>query len=128
MANYIKLDWDWRKDSKVRKLNALSGKSGKAALVDLVELFILMSIYGGRVDLNDIGVEIDACERMGMKRAKLDGFLELCAECELIDAEMLRMGIVTSNRAVSDARKRLSREESARAASDAAARKRREGS
>lgn len=118
---YIKLDWEWRRDSKVRKFRKLAGK---AALTDLAELFVLMSIHGGRVDLNDMGEELDALDRLEMRRPKLDKFLGLCAECGLVDPEMLSMGVVTSNRAVKDAEKRLSRIESAKAASDAAAKKR----
>ena len=120
---YIKLDWEWRRDPKVRKLRAVYGK---AMLADLPQLFILMGIHGGRVDLNDVGDELDAVDRMEMGRERLDAYLAKCAECGIIDAGMLGMGIVTSNRAVKDAEKRISRVESAMAASEAASRKRRE--
>lgn len=123
MANYIKLDWEWRRDPKVRKLRAMYGKG---ALADLPQLFILMSVHCGRVDLNDVGDELDATDRMEMSRERLDAYLAKCAACGIIDEDMLRMGIVTSNRAVKDAVVRTSRAESAKAASDAAARKRRE--
>ena len=123
MANYSKLDWDWRRDPKVRKLRALHGK---AMLADLPQLFILMGVHCGRVDLNDVGDELDATDRMEMSRERLDAYLAKCAECGIIDADMLQMGIVTSNRAVMDANVRTSRAESAKAASEAAAQKRRE--
>ena len=98
---FIKLDHDWLKDSKVRNLKRQAGKGG---LVDLVQLFILLNRYGGRADLTDPGVAEDACDVLGMGDARMRRFIDLAADCGLVDPDLWReLGVAASNRAVRDA-------------------------
>ena len=104
---FIKLDYDWLKDPKVRNFKKQSGKAG---LVDLIQLFILMSRHKGLVDLNDYGVLEDAKDVMGMNEQRLKRFLDLAADCDVINAEFWQVtGKVSSSRAVKDAKLREAR-------------------
>ena len=104
---FIKLDYDWLRDPKVRNFRR---EGGKAALVDLVQLFILMSRNHGRVDLNDRGQLEDAVDTLGMKEPRMMNFLALAADCGIIDKELWDGArVVSSNRAVKDANIRRSR-------------------
>ena len=106
---YIKLDHDWQRDPKVRTFRK---EAGKAGLVDLVQLYILMSRNKGRVDLKDYGQRADAADVLGMSEQRMTRFLDLAADCGVIDAELWReLQVVTSNRAVRDADMRGKRAE-----------------
>ena len=109
---FIKLDYDWLRDPKVRNFRR---DGGKAALVDLVQLYILMSRNKGRVDLNDYGQRADALDTLGMKEPRMMNFLGLAADCGIIDKELWEsLRVVTSNRAVKDAESRRKRAEAGR--------------
>lgn len=106
---FIKLDYDWLKDPKVRNFRR---EGGKAALVDLVQLYILMSRNKGRVDLGDPGQREDAADTLGMKEPRMMNFLGLAADCGIIDKQLYEScRVVTSARAVRDAESRRKRAE-----------------
>ncbi|MBR0403725.1 MAG: DUF4373 domain-containing protein [Eggerthellaceae bacterium] len=97
---YIKLDHDWLRDPKVRNFRK---KAGKPALVDLVQLYILMARNKGRVDIKDYGQKEDALDVLAMSEKKMMSFLDLVADCEIINAEMWQsLQVITSKRAVDD--------------------------
>ena len=119
---FIKLDHDWLRDPKVRTFKK---EAGKAALVDLIQLYILMSRNRGSVDMNDYGQREDASDVLGMSEQRMTRFLDLAADCGVIDKAMwLEAHIVTSNRAVKDAMKKEARSEAGRAGGEASGRAR----
>ena len=119
MPNFIKLDYNWREDPKVAEFEVLYGKRD---LVDVVELFILMSRYKGSIDLTNAGVRRVVSARIGKSGKQLDSFIDKCAGCGIVDAEVWHgLGHVTSNRAARDAEKAYRRTEIALSASRAAA-------
>lgn len=120
---YIKLDYDWLRDQKVRNFKK---EAGKAALVDLVQLYILMARYKGRADLKDYGCREDAKEILGMNESRMTRFLDLAADCEVISKELwVAEQVVTSNRAVKDASTRAARSDAGRAGGEASGETRR---
>lgn len=120
---FIKLDYDWMKDPKVRNFRRECGKGG---LVDLVQLYILMSRNKGRVDLGDPGQREDAADTLGMKEPRMMNFLWLVADCGIIDKELFETcRVVTSERAVKDAESRRKRAESGSAGGKASGESRR---
>lgn len=120
---YIKLDHDWLRDPKVRNFRK---EAGKAALVDLIQLYILMSRGKGRIDMKDYGQRADALDVLGMKESRIENFLDLAADCGVIDAQMWReLRVVTSERAAKDARKVEARREAGRIGGEASGEKRR---
>ena len=120
---WMKLDWDWREDSKVMEFE---DEHGKAALVDLIQLMCVMSEFYGQLDMKDKGQRLKAQKRMGMCKADLEKFLDQVAECGLISLEAWRIqSVAASERSLKDGKARQSRKDSATRASIAAAEKRR---
>ena len=116
-AYFIKLDHDWMKDKKVRNIGHLGGK---AALLNVVQLFIVLSRNSGRLDWNDFGERADAVDFMNMSEKKLESFLDLAAECELIDPELWQqLRVATSQRARDDSDLSSKRSEAGRAGGEA---------
>ena len=114
---FIKLDHDWLKDPKVR---CFRKEAGKAGLVDLVQLFIALSRNKGRVDMNDYGQAADMADTLGMTEQRAVRTLDLAADCGIIDKELWEAcRVVTSNRAVKDARLRETRGESGKKGGEA---------
>lgn len=121
---YIKLDYDWREDAKVM---LFEDRYGKAALVDLVAMFILMSDCGGCLRLDDPGQMLKARRALRKKRdSEVERLVEQMVECGLASKEGWAAGrAVCSARSMRDAETAAKRRESAVAASEAAAEKRR---
>lgn len=116
---FIKLDHDWQKDPKVRRFRK---EAGKAGLVDLVQLFIALSRNKGRIDMNDYGQAADLADTLGMTGQRTERTLDLAADCGVIDKELWDgLRVVTSNRAVKDARLRETRGGAGRKGGEASA-------
>lgn len=100
-AYYIRLDHDWMKDSKVRNVAHLGGK---AALINVIQLYIVLSRNKGEIRWDDYGQKADAMDFMGLSERKLEEFLDLAAECDLIRPDVWReLRVATSERAKGDA-------------------------
>lgn len=122
---YIKLDWDWRDDSKVM---LFEDRHGKAALVDLIQLFCLLAEFGGSLDLNDEATSLRAQKVLRKKPKALEAFIDRVAACGIVSEDGWRgFRRVGSERSVKDAKARQSRRDYALIASEAAAQARREG-
>ena len=121
---YIKLDYDWREDPKVM---LFEDRYGKAALVDLVTMFILMSDCGGSLCLDDPGQLLKAKRALGKKSGRdVERVAEQMVACGLASEEGWSASRrVCSPRSMRDAETAAKRRESAVAASEAAAEKRR---
>ena len=99
---YIKLDHDWQRDDKVRNMRITLGKG---CLIDIVQLFIALSRGKGRIDVSNPGQAEGLYDTLGMTEKRALRFLDVAAECGLINRELWEQGrIVTSERATKDAR------------------------
>lgn len=108
---WMKLDLDFWRDPKVKKLIA---EKGEAAAFRLVKLWCLayghdahIDILGdgvkaevhGALDLRDKMTRIDVEDEMGVKGKRLDALVEACVECGLFKRDMWEcFGVVTSDR------------------------------
>ncbi len=118
---YIKLDLDWREDAKVILFEK---RYKKAALVDLIQLFVLMSEFGGLIDMEDEATQLRVQKVLGKSAHDVEVFFDRCAACGIIDATLWSIKHASSERGAKDAEARRNRREYAIAASAAAAEKR----
>ena len=123
MIGWMRLDTDFYRDEKFL---AIARLKGKAAAFDAVRLYCLCHQKYGSLDLNDPITRGWAEEELGLKGKRLDAFLEDCAECRLISADMLGMGVVTSDRLSEEGMKRRDTEDKRAAAGKRSGKSRRE--
>ncbi len=108
-SKYIKLDWDW---ADAPEAEFLRDRYGKKALLDWVQLMVLMSEFGGSVDLKDPAQMAHAMRRLRKNEEGVMEIVDRCAECGLIDADAWRaFGRAGSARALRDARAREGRKQ-----------------
>lgn len=110
---WIKLDWNWAESPEAELLRK---RYGSKALLGWIQLMILMAEFGGALNLKDEMQMHKATIRMRRSEPKVRDLVDRCAECGLINGDILRTyGYATSERALRDARAREGRREYAKA-------------
>ena len=89
--NFFPVSYSMPHNPKVQNLRDICG--GVIAVGQWVVLLCLLYDYDGAIELNNLNRRMLTRE---LETDDLDGFLNCCAECALIDAGFLEMGKVTS--------------------------------
>lgn len=120
--SWMKLDNGFWHDEKFL---AIIHRKGEAAAFKVIKLYCLAHSKYGTLDLNEPNIRPWVEEEMGLKGKRLDEFLSVCAECRLIEPEMLAIGKITSERLSKEGLKRRTTEEARSVAGEASAEARR---